>query len=117
MVKALTNCFAGRLSDQIGRKAVLVGGWIVAAPVPFMLMWAPSWNWGPASSVNRASRYFGHLRLVEGERSHDVLIGIASHVHVREARGRPVVVDLAAYQVVRTLGRRFGPPGLCRGIG
>lgn len=43
--KALTNYLAGRLSDAIGRKRVLVGGWLVAAPVPFLLMWAPSWGW------------------------------------------------------------------------
>jgi len=43
--KALTNYLAGRLSDRFGRKHVLVGGWLVAAPVPFLLMWAPSWNW------------------------------------------------------------------------
>ena len=43
--KALTNYFAGRFSDAYGRKAVLVAGWVVAAPVPFLLMWAPSWNW------------------------------------------------------------------------
>jgi MFS family permease len=45
VVKAITNYAAGRLSDTIGRKAVLVAGWIVALPVPFLLMWAPSWNW------------------------------------------------------------------------
>jgi MFS family permease len=45
LVKAPTNYFAGRLSDFLGRKAILVGGWIVAMPVPFLLMWAPSWNW------------------------------------------------------------------------
>jgi MFS family permease len=45
IVKALTNYVAGRLSDAVGRKAVLVGGWCVAVPVPFLLMWAPSWNW------------------------------------------------------------------------
>ncbi len=45
IVKALTNYFAGRLSDSIGRKFVLVGGWLLALPVPFLLMWAPSWNW------------------------------------------------------------------------
>jgi MFS family permease len=45
VTKALTNYFAGRLSDAYGRKVVLVGGWLVAAPVPFLLMWAPSWNW------------------------------------------------------------------------
>ena len=45
VTKALTNYLAGRLSDRFGRKHVLVGGWLVAAPVPFLLMWAPSWNW------------------------------------------------------------------------
>ena len=43
--KALTNYFAGRFSDQYGRKIVLVIGWFVAAPVPFILMWAPNWSW------------------------------------------------------------------------
>ena len=43
--KALTNYLAGRLSDAVGRKTVLVAGWLVAAPVPFLLMWAPSWAW------------------------------------------------------------------------
>jgi MFS family permease len=45
VTKALTNYAAGRLSDRIGRKQVLVAGWIVAIPVPFLLMWAPTWNW------------------------------------------------------------------------
>jgi MFS family permease len=45
VVKAFTNYFAGRLSDTMGRKRVLVTGWLVAVPVPFLLMWAPSWNW------------------------------------------------------------------------
>lgn len=45
IAKALTNYAAGRLSDRLGRKRVLVLGWLIAAPVPFLLMWAPSWNW------------------------------------------------------------------------
>ena len=45
VTKALTNYVAGRLSDRFGRKVVLVGGWLVASPVPFLLMWAPSWSW------------------------------------------------------------------------
>lgn len=45
VTKALTNYFAGRLSDRVGRKTVLVAGWLAALPVPFLLMWAPSWNW------------------------------------------------------------------------
>jgi len=43
--KAITNYVAGRLADRVGRKHVLVAGWLVAAPVPFMLMWGPTWNW------------------------------------------------------------------------
>ena len=45
VTKALTNYLAGRLSERFGRKHVLVVGWLVAAPVPFLLMWAPSWFW------------------------------------------------------------------------
>ena len=45
VVKALTNFFAGTLSDRVGRKPVLVTGWLFAIPVPFLLMWAPSWGW------------------------------------------------------------------------
>jgi len=45
VTKALTNYFAGRFSDRYGRRAVLVAGWLVATPVPFVLMWAPSWSW------------------------------------------------------------------------
>ncbi len=43
--KAITNYLAGRLSDLVGRKRVLLGGWAIAIPVPFLLMWAPSWSW------------------------------------------------------------------------
>src|SRR5262245_7558219 len=51
VTKALTNYFAGRLSDAIGRKRVLVIGWFVAVPVPFVLMWAPSWSWVLVANV------------------------------------------------------------------
>ena len=44
-VKAVTNFFAGTLSDRYGRKPVLVVGWIIALPIPLLLMWAPTWGW------------------------------------------------------------------------
>jgi MFS family permease len=45
LTKAVTNYAAGRLADVYGRKRVLIAGWLVATPVPFLLMWAPSWTW------------------------------------------------------------------------
>lgn len=51
VTKAAANYFAGRLGDRWGRKPVLVGGWLIAAPVPFLLMWAPSWGWVIVANV------------------------------------------------------------------
>lgn len=45
VAKAATNYFAGAWCDRYGRKPVLVAGWLVAVPVPLMLIWAPSWSW------------------------------------------------------------------------
>jgi MFS family permease len=41
--KALTNLAAGDLADRVGRKRLLVAGWLVALPVPIMIGLAPSW--------------------------------------------------------------------------
>jgi MFS family permease len=50
-VKAVTNLFAGTLSDRFGRKPVLVAGWLAALPVPLLVIWAPSWGWVVAANV------------------------------------------------------------------
>ena len=51
ITKAATNYLAGRLSDVYGRKAVLVAGWLVACPVPLLLIWAPTWRWVLAANA------------------------------------------------------------------
>src|SRR5207247_602577 len=51
VTKAATNYFAGTWSDRFGRKPVLVTGWLIALPVPLLLIWAPSWGWVVAANV------------------------------------------------------------------
>ena len=45
VTKAITNYFTGKLANRFGRKNLLLFGWILAIPVPFMLIYANSWNW------------------------------------------------------------------------
>lgn len=45
VTKAVTNYAAGRLADRVGRRQILITGWLIAVPVPFILMWAPTWTW------------------------------------------------------------------------
>ncbi len=51
LAKAATNYFAGTWSDRYGRKPVLVVGWLIALPVPLLLIWAPTWSWVVATNV------------------------------------------------------------------
>ena len=49
--KAFANLYAGRAADRLGRKPLLVAGWLLALPIPFLLMFAPSWGWIIAANV------------------------------------------------------------------
>jgi MFS family permease len=51
VVKAFANLVSGQLADVWGRKRVLVLGWLFGLPVPFMIMWAPSWEWVIAANA------------------------------------------------------------------
>jgi MFS family permease len=44
VVKACSNLVSGTLADRVGRKKVLVAGWVVGVLVPFMIALAPSWG-------------------------------------------------------------------------
>jgi MFS family permease len=51
VVKALANLVSGQLADHWGRKRVLVLGWLFGLPVPFMIAWAPNWEWVIAANA------------------------------------------------------------------
>jgi MFS family permease len=51
VAKAFTNLGAGVLADRVGRKRLLVSGWLVALPVPLLIALAPSWGWIVAANV------------------------------------------------------------------
>ena len=43
--KAVTNYFMGAYADRYGRRRLLIAGWLIALPIPFILIYAPSWSW------------------------------------------------------------------------
>ena len=51
VIKAFANLVSGQLADLWGRKRVLILGWLFGLPVPFMIMWAPSWEWVIAANA------------------------------------------------------------------
>jgi MFS family permease len=51
LVKGALNFVAGRLSERIGRKRVLLLGWLTALPIPVLVYFAPSWGWIVAATV------------------------------------------------------------------
>jgi MFS family permease len=51
VVKALANLYAGRRADAIGRKPLLVAGWVLGLPVPLIVMLAPAWGWIVAANI------------------------------------------------------------------
>ena len=51
IVKAITNYYTGTLANKFGRKNLLIAGWVIGIPVPFILMLAPDWNWIIAANI------------------------------------------------------------------
>lgn len=49
--KAIANYFTGILANRLGRKNLLLLGWLIALPIPFLLIYAPNWNWVIGANV------------------------------------------------------------------
>ncbi|HYE93999.1 MAG TPA: MFS transporter [Terriglobales bacterium] len=51
VTKAVLNLVAARVSERVGRKPLLVVGWLFALPVPFLIIHAQSWWWIDVANV------------------------------------------------------------------
>lgn len=51
LAKAVSNLAAGRLSERFTRKRLLVAGWLIGAPVPVLIILAPSWGWVVGANI------------------------------------------------------------------
>lgn len=80
--KAITNYFTGKLVNRFGRKKILVIGWLLALPIPFLLIWAYSWSWvilanmflGISQGITWSSAVIMKIDLV-GERQRGLAMG------------------------------------------
>lgn len=112
VVKAATNYVAGALSDRYGRRPVLIAGWIVAVPIPVMLIWAPSWGWvivanvllGVNQGLTWSTTVIMKIDLVGPERR-----GFAMGLNEAAGYGAVAVTALATGYIAETWGLRPEP--------
>jgi MFS family permease len=114
--KAILNMVAGRWSDKIGRKPVLVLGWIFGLPIPFILMFAPSWGWVVMANVlmgfNQGLAWTMTVTSkidIVGPRSRGLALGINEFSgYVGQSSGTVIVGFLAASYGLRPVPLLFG---------
>jgi MFS family permease len=112
LAKAVTNYLAGTWSDRFGRKPVLVVGWVVAVPVPLILIWAPSWGWvlvanlllGASQGLTWSTTVVMKIDLVGPARR-----GFAMGLNEAAGYGAVAVTALATGYLAETYGLRPAP--------
>ncbi len=112
VTKALTNLAAGALADRYGRKPVLVAGWLIGAPVPLMLILAPSWDWVVAANIllginqglTWSTTVIMKIDLVGPQRR-----GLALGINEAAGYGAVAVTALATGWIAANVGLRPGP--------
>lgn len=118
LVKAVANLVSGQLADSWGRKKVLILGWAFGLPVPFLIIWAPSWGWIIAANallgVNQGLAWSMTVIMkvdLVGPKSRGLAVGL------NEFAGY-VAVGLTAL-ATGYLAARYGlrPVPICLGIG
>jgi MFS family permease len=112
IAKAATNYFAGTWMDRFGRKPVLMAGWLIAVPVPLMLIWAPSWTWiivanvllGISQGLTWSTTVVMKIDLVGPARR-----GLAMGLNEAAGYGAVAVTALATGYLAETYGLRPEP--------
>ncbi len=112
VTKAMTNLAAGALADRYGRKPVLVAGWLVGAPVPVMLILAPSWDWVVAANIllginqglTWSTTVIMKIDLVGPQRR-----GLALGINEAAGYGAVAITALATGWIAANVGLRPGP--------
>lgn len=112
LVKAVTNFVAGTVSERVGRKPVLVAGWLIAVPVPFLLGWGPGWAWivianvllGVSQGLTWSTTVIMKIDLVGPERR-----GLAMGFNEAAGYGAVAVTALATGFIAARAGLRPDP--------
>ena len=119
LVKAASNFIAGRLADRLGRRTILLTGWVAALPVPLLIIFAPSWGWVVFANVllgvNQGLAWSTTVNMkidLVGSRRRGLALGL------NEASGYLAVSAAAAVAgfMAASYGIRPGPYWLAEGL-